>query len=1231
MIVLKIRLILRRVIILFAIAFSVVTTGYAQIVTDYKAYEDNTTVRTANVTTGDQVLALTNGQKSTTRTYLDGLGRTVQTVAIQASPIGKDLIQPAAFDATGNQPSEYLSYPGTDGTGSFRTASNSDLLSFYSNGTSTKTASDGSPFSQRVFESSPLHRLLKEGAVGDGFQPSQHYTSASYRPNTSADNVILWEVDGSYNNSYSANTLSVSDLTDADGVETLIFKDINGHTVLKRQLANQTVNGIAETYFDTYYIYNNAGLISYIVPPKAVALMNYTTHSYLLSQAGVNKLIFTFVYDAMGRLIEKTIPGSAVLYMVYDPLNRPVLMQDGNLRKTNQWNYIKYDAGGRAVSQGIYTDATNTSRVLMQQYVSGLTGYSTTWFESRSGTVINSGYYTNNVFPTNNISPLAYAYFDDYDLNQDASYIADYNYTPQSLGNEATPTTYSKGLPTIICKRSVGSGLSNIWLTSVIFYDKHGNVIQVQSNNQLNYTSITAVTDSKTYVPDFSGKTLQSKVIKITATGTAGTNTILTTFTYDADNIRVAAIDQKYNAQSVIHIASYAYNELGQLVKKSLGSNPNPLQSVDYRYNIRGQLLSINNSTLTNDSGTINSNGETNDLFGMNLLYDKVDANVGNTASYSGRITGIKWTAKNNSNVNTNERSYKYTYDPLNRLTQSVYAERLSGNTGSFSLNADGFDESGITYDENGNLITLKRNSSTIGGSSNNQVDNLTYTYSAANPNQLQSVTDGSGANYTGYGFRNLTGSTTGYGYDVSGNGNLTNDYYKGLTIAYNVLNRTDKITVTTSTNRYIYYTYDAVGKLLRKQQYDNGTLGTTTDYIDGYVYVNNTLSYFSMPEGRVVYVSATQLKPEYIINDQQGNARFGFQDNGSNTVQIVQENSYYAFGLNMAASTVTIPTVPNRRLYNGGSEWQNDYANLPDYYQTGYRNYDAALSRFVAVDPNAETAESLTSYQYAGNNPVMNNDPMGNTINQNPNGPFIVPQPPLPDPDGPSNDPSSLSDDDLLAAAQAGDPAALEAYGKRFGTTIYQAGNSESIYSQLGSYHGYDINFASNGSFINATYVEGNQGAISATQNGNAIGEVSLLTLLYLNNMLDQAEQGGEIPEGYSHAFDATALATDFHSITTTPITTFIKDAGESFVKYNRIVGGVGAVASLATVGVHLYNHQATWKDGVSGTLGVANLVLIAIPGIGEAAIGLELGVAAITLGWDAWNAYEEAHGKEK
>ncbi|MDB5156419.1 MAG: hypothetical protein JWR50_1126, partial [Mucilaginibacter sp.] len=925
-------------------------------------------IKVAGVTTDAQVGTLNLTQKITRRTFVDGLGRAIQSVAIQASPAQNDMVQPVAYDNLGRQVKSYLPYVSSTATGLYHSAAlSTEQAAFYNNGVANKVADDASPFSQQVFENSPLQRLLQSGSVGANFQPGVHYTLIKYTTNVAADNVIQWGTDGTYIGACTAGVLSVTDATDADGKETIVFKDLNGQTVLKRQLANQTVNGVAETYFDTYYIYNSAGQLIYLVPPKALALMVHNA-SYSLTQAGVNKLIFSYKYDTMGRLIKKIVPGSAEIDIIYDTMNRPVLMQDGNLRAGHQWNYIKYDTKNRPISQGIYTDVTRTTLAAMQSYVNTVTpGY-----ESRAST---SPYYSNAVFPNTGLEPLAYVIFDDYDLNLDGT--ADYSYTTQGQGltGEAAQTTLSRGMPTIIFRRTVGLGLGNIWLASVAFYDKHGNVIQVKSNNQLDYTSQTTLTDTKTSVPDFTGKTLQTLVVKVTGT-TPVTNKVLTTMNYDAaTGNRLVSVDQTYNSQAAVRIAAYAYNEAGQLVTKQLGNisgttGTTYLQNVDYRYNIQGRLTTINNSTLTNDSGTTNTNSDTNDLFGMQILYDQADANLGTvTPSYTGNISAVKWMSKNSSGTNTNERSFKYTYDKLDRFAGDAYAER-SGGTGSFNLNTGYFDESNVAYDENGNILSINRKAS------GTAIDQLAYTYDTTNPNRLLTVTDGTGTNYTGAGFRNLTGISTAYAY--ASNGNLTNDYYKGLTIGYNELNRTDKITITTS--RYINYTYDAAGSLIRKQAYDGGTLQTMTDYIDGFVYVNSILSYLPMQEGRVMNVSGT-LKPEYIIADQQGNARFSFQNNGSGVAQIIQENSYYASGLIMPNSPVNMPTTPNKQLYNGGSEWQNDYSNLPDYYQTFYRNYDAALSRFVAVDPEAESAESMTTYQYAGNNPLANNDPMGNIL----------------------------------------------------------------------------------------------------------------------------------------------------------------------------------------------------------------------------------------------------------
>ena len=66
---------------------------------------------------------------------------------------------------------------------------------------------------------------------------------------------------------------------------------------------------------------------------------------------------------------------------------------------------------------------------------------------------------------------------------------------------------------------------------------------------------------------------------------------------------------------------------------------PDPfIQSVDYRFNIRAWLTSINNASL-DATGT---NNELGDYFGMGIAYNTAGG-YGNTTKHNGNITGIKW------------------------------------------------------------------------------------------------------------------------------------------------------------------------------------------------------------------------------------------------------------------------------------------------------------------------------------------------------------------------------------------------------------------------------------------------------------------------------------------------------------------------------------------------------------------------------------------------------------
>lgn len=937
---------------------SILFMGLFTLIRGYGQYQQRTFVQqdvitVSGVKTIAEALDLGSDQRVRSRVYQDGLGRTVQQINVGASPSLKDLVQPVAYDNTGRNAMDYLPYQVNATDGLYRSQSLQEQAQFYTNGPGN-IAKDTKPYSARLFENSPLGRILKEGNIGENHQPSQHASSQSYRANVAADGARQWNADGSVGTNYAAGSLRVSETTLSDGQRVQLFVDRDGRTVLSRSYLNETVEGAAETWLDTYYVYDDLGNIRFMIPPKAVIAMRKSSNWSLL-QASIVDQIFSYLYSNKSQLIEKREPAAGTVYYVYDPLDRLVLVQDAQLRAANKWHYVKYDVRDQAIGRGIYSDNQRTTRTAMQSYVQSL-NYSAVRYERRNNSA-TTGYYSNTVFPTTSLEPLAYVYFDDYDLNKDGS--ADYSYQQQGLEGEHATSGFLQGMLTVVRERSIGDGLSSVWLTQAYFYNERGEAIQTRSNNQFNSN----LEDSETQVSDFTGKTLRSRSIKkIGASGTLSTITVDNMYGYDHVG-RLRQVDQKYGSAATIRVADYIYNELGQLIDKKLHSTNNGgsfLQSIDYRYNIRGQLLSINSSNL----GTSVHNDDANDLFGMELLYDKVEAALGNTAYYSGRISAVKWRSKTASDNNPKEKTYLMAYDPLDRMKSPSYKDRLgAASWGS----AGGFDEKGLSYDGNGNILTLQRNALISGTLTS--IDNLTYSYSG---DKLTNVAEPATGSLGTYGFRNLTGSTADYAYDAVGA--LAVDPKKGISLSYNTLGLTAKVTVTTATGRYVDYTYTAGGALLRTRHFEGGIVVKTLDYIGGYVYENSSLSYFSTSEGRVRNISGT-LKSEYMLTDHQGNVRVSFEEQGGVAV-VRQENSYYPFGLQFPGTV--IPSGANRQLYNGGSEWENAFGNLPDLYRTGYRMYDPALGRFASPDPLASSSVGYGTYHYGSNNPMMFNDPLG-------------------------------------------------------------------------------------------------------------------------------------------------------------------------------------------------------------------------------------------------------------
>ncbi|WP_340067365.1 DUF6443 domain-containing protein, partial [Ascidiimonas aurantiaca] len=239
--------------------------------------------------------------------YFDGLGRPSQQVAIKQSPLGGDLVIHKYYDAFGRQTRAYLPVPDTlQAAGSYRsgdmhTATQNFYKSHYPEDFPS-AAAQANPYSETLLENSPLNRTLQQAAPGEVWKlGSGHEIEMAYGVNHATE-VRHFQVVFS-NDDPTAPALSVAPGTyypagqlykqltrdeNHPGTATRdhtteVFTDAQGQVVLKRTYANEIAH-------DTYYVYDDYGNLSFVLPPKVDTGDGVST-------AELNELCYQYTYD----------------------------------------------------------------------------------------------------------------------------------------------------------------------------------------------------------------------------------------------------------------------------------------------------------------------------------------------------------------------------------------------------------------------------------------------------------------------------------------------------------------------------------------------------------------------------------------------------------------------------------------------------------------------------------------------------------------------------------------------------------------------------------------------------------------------------------------------------------------------------------------------------------------------------------------------------------------------
>ena len=510
-----------------------------------------------------QMLDAAGTQAITTVTYYDGLGYPEETTTNGLGGNGKFVYTRQEYDLPGRAVKEWI--PGaTSSSANYLTPS--DIAS-----SACSSFRDGSPFYTTEYE--PSGRVVSK--VGPGVNWNNAHRSMHMRYGTNADSSVKKYVVsslGSLEQSgfYASGTLNMEMTIDEDGKIVQTFSNIIGEKILEHRDVNN----------DTYYIYDDLGLLRFVLSP-----------SYQ-EEANLEKFAYEYRYDERGRCIWKRLPGCEYQQLWYDNADNLMFSQNGEMRKKGVYMFYLYDNLMRQVIQGTTAAINSSCTSAIASYQGTDTG------------LFGSGYVPTNDLGLKNEQLYLANYYDDHNfLNGQLAKQS----TSQNLSatSSSSKKSYSKGALTGTISRDTDGK----FLVAAIYHNQEGLVVETRQSMPDDALLCQRTTYSFTKKP----LTIETQVKK---EGIEKTITQKNQYNQYNDKIESITLNAGKGDKEV---AFYSYDDIGRLVSVKRSGNAG---TVTNEYNIRNWLVSTSS-----------------DRFKESLKYESGSE----TPCYNGNISRMQW------------------------------------------------------------------------------------------------------------------------------------------------------------------------------------------------------------------------------------------------------------------------------------------------------------------------------------------------------------------------------------------------------------------------------------------------------------------------------------------------------------------------------------------------------------------------------------------------------------